>query len=94
MKQVINGMRYDTDKAISLASDAFGDGNNEYNCGRKTQLYKTKKGNYFVVHWTCWQGEHDNIEPVSKKEAMQYYEELHRTHVEWEEAFGESPEEA
>ena len=57
-------------------------------------LYKTKKGNYFLLNTTICQGEVDYIEPVSESEAMSRWEQLREKHIEYEEAFGVKAEEA
>mgnify|MGYP001614102657 CR=1 FL=1 len=96
MKQIINGLLYDTDKAQQIASDRY------WAPGlflttkswRNTYLYKTKKGNFFTYHTTRWQGERDHIESVDLGQAKMLYESLPEHQVEWEEAFGEAVEEA
>ena len=93
MRQVVNGKLYDTEKAQLVASDRYWDGHNWERHGRNTYLYKTAKGNFFLYHTTLWQGERA-IEPVSKEEAKAYYEQLPGHEMEYEEAFGEPPEEA
>jgi hypothetical protein len=94
MKKVINGKVYNTDTAKAIADDEFRDGSNRMNRGRCTTLYKTKKGNYFAEHETCWQGESDSIKPLSKDEAKDLFETMKNQNVEYEEAFDEEPEEA
>jgi len=93
MKRIISGKKYDTEKAEEMASNHFSDGSNRMNCGRGTTLYKTKKGNFFALHETCWQGEHDTIEPLTIAEAKEYFEELGGDTEDWPMEFGE-PEEA
>ena len=87
MQRVIKGKRYDTKTAKCIAH------NNEY-LGRASYLFKTQKGNFFVLHETCWQGEYDMIEPIDLGSAKQLYEELEERQVEYEVAFGVAPEEA
>jgi hypothetical protein len=94
MRQVVNGKLYDTEKAQLVAHDRYWDGHNWDRQGRNTYLYKTAKGNYFLCHTTLWQGERDYIEPVSEQEARYWYEQLPEHELEYEEAFGEAPEEA
>ena len=79
MKQIIDSKRYDTMTAILIAHDK-----NEY-------LYKTKKGNYFLVAIIL--GNKNYLKPLSLERAKEYYENMTKI-VEWEVAFGESPEEA
>jgi len=94
MRRVIDGKMYDTEKAQLVASDRYWDGSNWDRKGRNTYLYKTAKGNFFLYHTTGWQGERDHIEPVTLEEAKWHYEQLPEYEMEWEEAFGEPPEEA
>ena len=94
MKQVIGGKVYDTEKAKLVASDRYWDGSNFERSGRNTYLYKTARGNFFLHHTTCWQGERDSIEPVDVEEAKSYYEQLPEQELEYLEAFGVEPEEA
>ena len=79
MKQTIGSKRYDTMTAILIAHDK-----NKY-------LYKTPKGNYSLVAIIL-----DNknyLKPLSNERAKEYYKNMTKI-VEWEVAFGESPEEA
>jgi len=94
MTAVVDGKRYSTDKAEVVAHDCYWDGSNFERHGRNRYLYKTKKGNFFAVHLTQWQGKRDTIRPLSKEEAMRLYEELPEHEMDYEEAFGEAPEEA
>ena len=94
MKQIVNGLQYDTEAAALVASDRWWDGHNFERNGRNTYLYRTKAGRFFLHHTTLWQGERDHIEPVSPDEARQYYEDLPEHEMTYEEAFGEEPEDA
>ncbi|MBT9171964.1 MAG: hypothetical protein DDT21_00340 [Syntrophomonadaceae bacterium] len=94
MKAVIDGKLYDTDKARMVASDRYWDGSNWERHGRNTMLYKTAKGAFFLHRTTQWQGEHENIEPLSADEAREYYERLPEQEIDFAEAFGVEPEEA
>lgn len=94
MRVVIRGKQYDTEMAEAIADNEFADGTNRMNTGRSTTLYKTKKGNFFEFNETCWQGEHDTIIPLSKDEAKELFENLRNQNVEFEDTFGETPEEA
>ncbi|HHY39477.1 MAG TPA: hypothetical protein GX507_11235 [Clostridia bacterium] len=87
MNAVIGGKRYKTETATLLASDAYWDGHNWERHGRNTFLFKTPRGNYFVQHQTCWQGERDTLEPLSQEEAIRLYEDLPEKEVPFEEAF-------
>jgi len=94
ISMVINGKRYDTEKAILIAGNDHWDGNNHDRYGRNTFLYRTHKGNYFCVHQTLWQGERDRIKPLTKEEAMSMFEVLTEHRVSFEAAFDVSPKEA
>jgi hypothetical protein len=94
MEKIIEGVRYDTDKATELASDRYWDGNNWERGGRNCYLYKTGKGRFFKHCTTIWQGERDNIVPLTRDEAMALYESLLEHEVSYEDAFGVEPEEA
>ena len=94
MKQIINGLKYDTDTASRIASNDYWDGYSNYRNGRNTYLYKTPNGRYFLLHTSLWAGERDQIEPVELKDAKQYYEELTEHTMSYAEAFGVEPEEA
>lgn len=94
MKQIVNGLLYNTETATLVASDRYWDGSNYDRRGRNQYLYKTVKGNYFLYITTMWAGERNSIVPVTKDEAMGYYEILPETEMEYEEAFDVQPEEA
>ena len=95
MKQVIGGKVYDTETGILVASDRYWDGNNFERHGRNQFLYKTKKGNVFVLITTLWVGERDKIIPVTKDEAKSLWSSSLIEHeMSYEEAFEETPEEA
>ena len=87
MREVIDGIRYDTEKAEIIADDCYWDGHNYERNGRNTFLYKTKNGRYFVVKQTLWQGEIDRLEPLTIEEAIALYEQLPEKSMEFEEAF-------
>lgn len=87
MKEVIGGIKYDTEKAEIIADDCYWDGHNWERNGRNTFLYKTQNGRYFVVRQTLWQGERDQLEPLILDEAIMLYEQLPEKYVEFEEAF-------
>lgn len=94
MRQIVDGRLYDTEKAQLVAHDRYWDGRNWDRHGRNTYLFKTAKGRFFLHHTTRWQGERDRIEPITKEYAKAMYEELPEHELEYEEAFGEAPEEA
>jgi len=94
MRNLIEGKIYDTDKSDVVATNDFSDPSNMYNVGRSSTLYKTKKGRFFVEYNTCWQGEHDSLEPVSTKTAQEIYAGMYDRKMGIEEAFGTEIEEA
>lgn len=94
MTEVIGGKKFSTDTAEVVAHDEYWDGSNHERHGRNMFLYRTKKGNFFVVHLTQWQGEMDTLEPVSRDQARDLWDELPEKCMEYEEAFDEAPEEA
>ena len=87
MKRVINKKTYNTETADRIATDDYSDGTNQFNCGRTADLYRTKKGNYFVVRETCWQGEHNSLEPLAEDAAIAEYESMYDQIEEFEAAF-------
>lgn len=92
--QIIDGVRYDTEKAEIVASNEVWDGHNWERNGRNKHLYKSANGRFFVGYSTLWQGQRCYIEAVSEDTAMQLYEELPEQEIEYEQAFGIEPEEA
>jgi len=92
MNQIIGGKIYNTKTAVNLADNQFSDGSNRLSHGRATSLYKTKKGNFFAYHETCWQGEHDTIEPLTIEDAKALFEELSGDPENWPEQFGSTEE--
>ena len=94
MRRIIDKKQYDTETAILIADDRYWDGHGWERGCRNKYLYKTKKGNYFLMITTLWAGERDYLESLSKEAAKKYYENLPEHEMEWEAAFGEPPEEA
>jgi hypothetical protein len=72
--RIVNRQRYSVETATLLAHDAYWDGHNFERSGRNTFLYRTRKGSYFTVHLTQWQGEQDTLIPRSQEEALELYE--------------------
>jgi len=87
MIKVVDGVKYDTEKATIIAHDCYWDGHNMERNGRNTYLYKTPKGRYFATYLSLWQGEIDRLEPLTVDEAVALYERLPEKEVEFEEAF-------
>lgn len=88
MRRVVDGKRYDTETATLIAHDVYWDGHNHERHGRNAWLYRTKRGAYFVVSGTFWQGERDSLDVVSEAEARELYEGALSEHeVSYEAAF-------
>jgi hypothetical protein len=86
--RIVDRKRYDTKTATLIASDAWWDGHNFERRGRNTWLYRTPKGAFFTVTQTQWEGERDNLEPVSQDEAVSLFEGALTEHeVAYHEAF-------
>lgn len=81
-EKIINKTRYSTDpsKSTLVASDIYFDGHNSDRHGRSRELYRTKKGNWFVVTYSMWQGETTTLEPITQEDAIAYYEGPLSTH--------------
>lgn len=88
MTKIVNRLRYSTATALLLAGDDFHDGHNFERHGRQTFLYRTPGGRYFQVVLTAWQGELDQLIPLSQDEAIELYEnDLPEHRVEYDVAF-------
>lgn len=104
MKKIINGLRYDSEKAICVGSDSYSNPS-DFHYWEET-LYKTPRaGRFFVVGeggpmsryaktigQNQWSGGSDLI-PLNKAEAMRWCEE-HLGSGEWEEYFADDIQEA
>jgi len=88
MQKIIDGIRYDTEKATLIAHDVYWDGRGMERRGRNMWLYRTPNGRYFIVTGTLWQGERDTLRPVDEEEARRLFETVLPEHeVDYEEAF-------
>ena len=86
--RIIDRTRYSVETATLLASDAYWDGHNFERHGRNTFLYKTPNGAFFTVTLTQWQGEQDDLQPITQDEAVHRYEtDLPAHEVTYAEAF-------
>lgn len=74
MTRIVDRKKYSTETATLLAADDYWDGHNFERRGRNTFLYRTPNGAYFTVTLTMWQGEQDQLEPVTLDEAIALYE--------------------
>lgn len=72
--RVVDGLRYNTDTATLIASDAYWDGHNWERRGTNLFLLRTPKGRYFTQQRSQWEGADDGLlEPVSDDEAINLY---------------------
>jgi hypothetical protein len=53
--EIINGKRYSTETATLIAGNDYWDGQNWERRGRNEFLYRTPRGNYFLLSLTQWQ---------------------------------------
>ena len=72
--KIVDRKRYSVKTAELVASDAYWDGHNFERRGRNTFLYKTTRGSFFTVTLTQWQGEQDDLTPITQDEAIGLYE--------------------
>lgn len=88
MTRIVDRTRYSTATAELLAGNDFWDGHNFERHGRNTFLYRTPKGRYFTVTLSQWQGESDDLRPITLDEAISLFEgSLTEHRVEYAEAF-------
>lgn len=87
MKRVLNRKMYNSETASRIATNDFSGGSHQYTFGRTSSLYRTQKGNYFLVDLTCWEGEHNALASLSENEAIETYEEMCEQLVDFEIAF-------
>lgn len=80
MKDVVDGITYDTEQATMLAHDKEMD-------GRSVFLYKTQDNKYFVVFQTIWQNERDLLLPLDMDAAVCYFKVMTERQVFFNEAF-------
>lgn len=73
VKQVINGVLYDTYKADALCSDFFQDGENEYTDGMAFELYIDSFGRFFVARYAEWENGTDSITEIGREDAGKLY---------------------
>lgn len=88
MTRIIDRRRYSTATATLLAGDDYWDGHNFERRGRNQFLYRTPNGRYFTALLSQWQGEGDELTPVSLDLAISLFEGPLQDHrVEYAEAF-------
>lgn len=91
MKQIIDGVRYDTEKSVEIANNCYWDGHSWDRSGRETRLYKTPNGRFFACYRTRWEGEQDRIAALTSDEAKKLYEQLSKSILEFEDVFDKAP---
>jgi len=91
-KRIIDGKLYNTESAVLIGTTK----RHERNWStRWRELYKTKKGAFFSVHYSQWQGEADDyITVLDESEAKELYEGIDKPKETWRDTFGSEPEEA
>ena len=87
------GKMYNTKTAYLVAHGLYWDGSKQYRFGRNQILYKTKKGEFFILYESMWEDEVDSVEVVSIDEAQALYDSLLFQAMEYDEAFGRDSEE-
>ena len=68
VRQMVNGVIYDTFKADALCHTLWTD-------GWFMELYKDEEGRYFVAHYTDWKDGVNHISPCGSEDARKLYEE-------------------
>lgn len=87
--EIVGGRRYDTgaEGTVLVAGDDWWDGHNWERKNRNRFLYRTAKGNYFLVTQTRWEGERTKLEPLAKEAALSFWEILTQRRVAFAVAF-------
>ena len=94
MRKIITGRVYDTKTGKQIASNYYWDGRNYDRDGRNCYLYASPHGAFFAHYTSRWDGEHDRIEPLTKEDAQELYDQLYeQDEAAYTKYFGE-PEEA
>lgn len=73
VKQVVNGVLYDTYKADAICNDFYLDGEQEYKDGMAFELYVDSEGRFFIARYVEWENGTDSITTVGKEEAKRLY---------------------
>ena len=87
MSAVVKRKRYNTENAALVAGDDFWDGHNWERQNRNRFMYRTPKGNYFLVLQSTNQGEKHQLTPLTMDEAIELWDELTEQRASFEEAF-------
>jgi hypothetical protein len=89
MKKVRLGKSYDTETATLICCDDFMHNQKSRVCN---SLYKTQKGNFFLVKESKYADDDDSLEPIEDNEAKYFYELCQHQLIEYYDAFGVEPE--
>jgi len=73
-----DGSIIDTERASdSWGEDSYWDGKNRISSATGSQwahqkLYRSRKGRYYVEHWSNWEGTRNHVEWISREEAARW----------------------
>jgi len=84
---IVDRKRYSVKNSVLLAGDDYWDGHNYERNGTNTFLYRTAKGSYFWVGLTRWEGDRDELRPVTMEQAYTMYERMSEKRVPVDQAF-------
>lgn len=87
MEKIVGGKRYNTTTATLLADNNFWNGSSFEQGGCNIFLYRTPKGAFFKITRTLWEGQHDQLRPLTREEALVTWEGLREKYVSYEQAF-------
>ena len=87
MIKVINRKRYNTATAVIIATNEYKINSPADGLRRTSSLYRTQKGEFFSTHETCFEGEHDSLQPLSEADAIDIYEAMSTCYIKFEDAF-------
>jgi hypothetical protein len=76
LRELIDGILYNTDSAHFIASDRYWDGTSWESEGRNVYLYKTGKGRYFLHLTSVREGEINKIISVTDGQAKSHLKKL------------------
>lgn len=71
---MVNGVKYDTEKADAISNNFYADGVNEYQDGFARELYVDAEGKYFFAEYSAYEKAKDRIIPVEADIAADFIE--------------------
>lgn len=74
VKQMVNGVIYDTADSDAMANNFYADGVNRYIDGHGLELYVSRNGQYFFAEYSSYDGVKDRISPITAEAAAQFIE--------------------